>query len=184
MLRRVETTPMNLQKGANVSTGENSAVQDSILSFKNGEEAVKDVSDEKVVEWAMNQSDKTPKQKTEEFKQNVMNKLNFSNSNRSNVEHYLNKLITVMQELNGVRKNNLKPNEADLEKFEAILKQKQMLLNDYVDFIDSNLSVVQDSRTGLLKISIDGELLDVPERKVKLGVETEDGMEPEPQIID
>ena len=117
-----------------------------------------------------------------------MSKLDISQSKKpKKVKYYLNKLVEVAQELNGVQKNNLKPNGTPEQNKEYNLRIQERIaqMRDYANFIGAGLSVVQDSKTGLYKLCIDNKLYDIPERKVEIGTEnTEDGVELVPVIVD
>ena len=108
-----------------------------------------------------------------------------------NTEYYLNKLVPLMQVFNGVKKNNLKPN-GNLEQnntFEARINEMKRLMNDYITYIksytNSNINLSEDSRSGQYKLSINNQLLEVPERNVKIVVNNlEDMPELVPEIVD
>lgn len=109
---------------------------------------------------------------TEMFKEKILSMLDTSKSKRSreNVEYKLNELIKVMQELNGVQKNNLKPNgtKQQNEVYEGRIQERQWLMKEYVADFEGGLSLVQDSKTGLYKLCIGNKQYDIPEREVKI----------------
>ena len=173
------------------STNSNPRLNEPLLQFNDYNKEL-EVSDEKVLAWAENRSAKTPKEATEDFKKNVMKMLKFKDSTMAkNTEYYLNKLVPLMQVLNGVKKNNLKPN-GNLEQnntFEARINEMKRLMNDYITYIksytNSNINLSEDSRSGQYKLSINNQLLEVPERNVKIVVNNlEDMPELVPEIVD
>ena len=124
--------------------------------------------------------------KTEMFIEEIMNKLDSSKSNDETTKYYLGKLINIVQKLNGVQENNLKPQGDSKQNsiYEQRIKELKYLLNDYVNFVGSGLNVMQDAK-GLYKLTINDKSYDVPSRKVELRqVETEDGVELELQFVD
>lgn len=126
---------------------------------------------------------------TENFKNEVMSKLDTSTSKRSvkSIEYYLNKLLSTVQTLNGVQKNKLTPQgtSEQNEIYNKRMKEIQVQMLDYAEFVGSGLSVVQDSKTGLYKLKINNELLYVPDRKVEIvPEETLDRTELLPKIVD
>lgn len=129
------------------------------------------------------------KVKTEMFKDEIMSKLNTSGTKRSKetIKYYLDKLVDVIQTLNGVKVNNLKPqgNAQQNNLYNLRLQELLHSMQDSAEFVGSGLSVIQDPKTGLYKLSIDNKFIDVPERKVDIvKVQTEDGTELLPEIID
>ena len=129
------------------------------------------------------------KWETEMFTNRNLRKLCSSVSDDSckNKEFYLRKLIEVVQILNGIQENNLKPNgNAEQNRFYNIrIKDFVDLLKDYKDFIGSGLRVMQDSKTGLYNFVINDRLYDVPKRKVEIQEEeTLDRIELMPKIVD
>lgn len=127
------------------------------------------------------------KVKTEVFKCEIMSKLDTSKSNSSqkNIRYYLGQLIETAQTLNGAR--NLKPNGSTEQNkmYNLRMEEIKAQMKDYAEFVGSGLSVVQDTKSGLYKLSIDGKLYDIPERKVEItNVDTEDGIELMPEIVD
>lgn len=124
-----------------------------------------------------------------DFKNEVMQKLDTSKSNNppKTIKYYLNKLIENLQILNSVQKNNLKAqgNAKQNNLFNVRIQQTISAMKDYIEFIGSGLSVVEVSKSGLYKLCINNQLLDIPERKVEIMSEkTEDGIELMPQIVD
>lgn len=133
------------------------------------------------------------KLKTEMFIDEIMSKLSIDNSKKnaqSNVNLMLHDLIETAQKLNGVQKNNLKPNGTSKqnEKFDSCVRQLMYLMNSYAESISrqaSSLSIVQDSKTGQYKLCVNNKLYDIPERKVELGIsDTDFGKEFIPKIVD
>ena len=106
------------------------------------------------------------------FKNRILRKLNTgaTEKQRKNNEYYLNKLIEVIQTLNGVQENNLKPqgNAKQNEFYNQRVKEMKLNINDYVEFIGSDLSVIQNSKTGLYNLVINDMLYEVPKRKVEI----------------
>ncbi len=126
---------------------------------------------------------------TEMFKDEIMSMLDTSKSKMTpqNIKFYLGKLLETIQTLNGAKKNNLKPqgNTEQNKLYEVRLQEAVHQMENYAKFVGSGLSVVQDSKAGLYKLSINDKLLDVPERNVKIAtIETEDGQELMPEIVD
>ena len=126
---------------------------------------------------------------TENFKNEVMGKLKHSKARKSvgDVKYYLNKLVDEVQTFNGAKKNKLTPNGTPEQNaiYNRRLEEKANLITDYAKFVGCGLELVQDSKTGLYKIKINKEVLDVPERKVAIvNEDTEDGVELVPQIVD
>ena len=129
------------------------------------------------------------KLETEMFIQKLMRNLDKSKMQKppKTVEYYLRKLIEVAQILNGVQKNNLKPqgNNKQNEKFYTRIKELQNSMIDYAEFIDSGLSIMQDSKTGLYKLTINDKIYEIPKRKVEIQHEDiEGGYELMPTIVD
>ena len=129
------------------------------------------------------------KLETEMFIQKLMRNLDKSKMQKTpkTVEYYLRKLIEVAQTLNGVQKNNLKPqgNSKQNEFYNLRIQEFKENLKDYADFIGSDLGVVQDSKTGLYKISINNRLYNIPERNVEIvQEETLDMIELMPSIVE
>ena len=129
------------------------------------------------------------KWETEMFTNRILRKLCSSVSDDSckNKEFYLRKLIEVVQILNGVQENNLKPNGNSEQNrvYDFRIKDLKNHLNDYVEFVGSGVSVMQDSRTGLYKLTINDKIYDIPKRKVEIQeVNTEDMIELLPDIVD
>ena len=123
------------------------------------------------------------------FVEDIMKKLDTSKSKRTPeaIKYYLEKLINVVQILNGVQENKLEPNGNSEQNriYEARINELKYQLNDYAGFVGSGLNVMQDSRTGLYKLTINDKLYDIPKRKVEiLPEETVDGIELTPQIVD
>ncbi len=88
-------------------------------------------------------------------------------------------MIEVAQQLNGVQKNNLKPNGTPEQnkQYNLTIQERIAQMKSNVEYIGAGLSVVQDSKTGLYKLCIDNKLYDIPERKVEIGKEyVEDGI--------
>ena len=137
-------------------------------------------------------NDKEPSEaelKTRMFVDDIMNKLDTSKSKcpPAEIQELLKDLVKEAQQLNGVQKNNLKPQGTPKQNntYERRLQQKKNLMNQYTEIIGSGLSVVQDSKTGLYKLCIDNKLYDIPERKVELGIsDTDFGDEFVPEIVD
>ncbi len=133
-------------------------------------------------------SDKEPsdaKVKTEMFKEEILSKLNTSQSKKT--KYYLDKLVEAVQELNGVQKNNLKPNgtQEQNKMYNLRIQERIAQMKDFSEMVGCGLSVVQDSKTGLYRLCINNKLFDVPERKVEIvTVETDDGPELLPEITD
>lgn len=126
---------------------------------------------------------------TENLKNEVMSKLDTSKSDLSvkTIEYYLNKLLSTVQTLNGAQKNKLTPQGTPEQNkiYNQRLQEIRCQMLDYAKFVGSGLDVVQDPKTGLYKLSINNELLDVPERKVEIvPEETFDGIELLPKIVD
>lgn len=149
----------------------------TILEFaeRGYDETKDDVSDAKII--------------TENFKNEILSKLDTSKSTKAlnAIKRRLGKLIQIAQELNGVQKNNLKPQGTPAQNNLYYIRlqdlKNNMKLN--AEFIGSGLSVVQDSKTGLYKLCINNQLFDIPERKVEIVNEnTEDGIELVPGIVD
>ena len=135
----------------------------------------KDISDAKIV--------------TENFKDQIMGHLDTSKSTKSidTVKYYLNKLVEIVQILNGIQKNNLKPqgNSEQNRIYNGRIQEMNHLMKDYVEFIGSGLSIVQDSKSGLYKLSVNNKQFDVPERNIEIITEqTIDGTELMPAIVD
>ncbi len=124
---------------------------------------------------------------TENFKNEIMQKLDMSRTNPDMVKYYLNKLIKNAQILNGVRKNNLKPqgNSQQNELYNQRLKEYEIIMCDYAQIIGCGLSIEQDSKSGLYKLNINNKLFEIPSRNVAiLPNHTEDGIEFIPEIVD
>ena len=125
--------------------------------------------------------------KTEVFKFDIMSKLDIPQSKTKYIRYYLNELLDCAQALNGVQKNQLKPNGTPEQnrQYHLTIQEKVAQMNDYAQFVGSGLSIVQDSKTGLYKLCIDNKLYDIPERKVEIvPVDTEEGYLLEPKIVD
>ena len=137
-------------------------------------------------------NDKEPTEaelKTRMFVDDIMNNLDTSKSKcpPAEIQELLKDLVKVAQQLNGVQKNNLKPQGTPKQnnKYESRLRQDKNRMNTYTELIGSGLSVVQDSKTGLYKLCIGNKLYDIPERKVELKtVDTDFGDEFVPEIVD
>ena len=126
---------------------------------------------------------------TEMFTNKIIRKLSSTTteSQRKKNEYYLRKLINNAQILNGVYENNLKPqgNNKQNEKFYTRIKELQNSMIDYAEFIDSGLSIIQDSKTGLYKLTINDKIYEIPKRKVEIQHEDiEGGYELMPTIVD
>lgn len=163
-------TPQKLNSQNNLSN-------EPILKFKeNGNtELQKDISSAKL--------------ETEMFISKIMRRLDTSKMEDSpkNVRYYLGNLVRVAQILNGVQENNLKPNGNSEQNrvYDFRIKDLKNHLNDYVEFVGSGVSVMQDSRTGLYKLTINDKIYDIPKRKVEIQeVNTEDMIELLPDIVD
>ena len=147
-----------------------------MFNYNNSSNAItKEVSDAKIL--------------TENFKNEIFSKLDITKSNKkpTNIKYYLGKLIEAAQTINGVQKNNLRPNgNAEQNKmFDKRIQEKISQMKGFSEYIGSDLNIVQDEKTGLYKLSIDGKLYDIPERKVEIiNVDTEDGIELMPEIVD
>jgi len=127
--------------------------------------------------------------KTIFFKSMIMSKLNISESNlsRKNIEGYLGLLIKVAQKLNGVQKNNVKPNgtQEQNETYRVTISGMVEEMKTHANTIGCGLSIVQDSKTGLYKLCIENKLYDIPERNVELKtIHTDFGDEFVPEIVD
>jgi len=123
--------------------------------------------------------------KTEVFKNEIMSKLSTSQSKKT--KYYLDKLVEAVQELNGVQKNNLKPNgtQEQNKMYNLRIQERVAQMKDFAEMVGCGLNIVQDSKTGLYKLCINNKLFDVPERKVEIvTVETDDGPELLPEITD
>ncbi len=125
--------------------------------------------------------------KTENFKNEVLSKMDLSKvKNPARAKYYLNKLLPEMQTLNGAEKNKLitKVPESQRKDYLERMAERRANMLDWAKF--AGLEVVQDDKTGLYKLKVNGELLDVPERKVALLPEEVEDDEPElrPQIVD
>lgn len=126
---------------------------------------------------------------TENFKNEVMDKLDLSKAKKpvKTVKYYLNKLVEEVQTLNGAQKAKLTPQGTPKQKeiYNQRMQERVSNMADYANFVGSGLELVQDSKTGLYKLKINNEVLDVPERKVAIvNEDTEDGVELVPQIVD
>ncbi len=126
---------------------------------------------------------------TENFKNEVMDKLDLSKAKKpvKTVKYYLNKLVEEVQTLNGAQKAKLTPQGTPKQKeiYNQRMQERVSNMADYANFVGSGLELVQDSKTGLYKLKINKEVLDVPERKVAIvNEDTEDGVELVPQIVD
>lgn len=125
---------------------------------------------------------------TEVFKNEIMSKLDITQSKKpKNVKYYLGKLIDAAQELNGVQKNNLKPNgtQEQNKMYNSRIQERVAQMKGFAQMVGCGLSIVQDSKTGLYKLNINNKLFDIPERKVEIvNVDTEDGVELLPEIVD
>lgn len=126
---------------------------------------------------------------TENFKDEVMDKLDLSKAKKpvKTVKYYLNKLVEEVQTLNGAQKAKLTPQGTPKQKeiYNQRMQERVSNMADYANFVGSGLELVQDSKTGLYKLKINNEVLDVPERKVAIvNEDTEDGVELVPQIVD
>lgn len=153
------------------------APSNTIMQFENYESATSntDVSDKKL--------------ETEMFKEKLLEQIDESRSDKSRdtIKYYLGKIISIIQKLNGVSKNNLKPQGTpeQNEMYNSRIKEQKTLINQYVSFIGAGLSIVQDDNTGLYKINIDNKIFNVPERNVEIRKEyTEDGYELMLEIVD
>ncbi len=127
--------------------------------------------------------------KTRKFINDIMSELDTSNSKQSpkNIKLLLDKLVATAQRLNGVIKMKLQPQGTPKqnENFKNYMQMEPYLMEDYAKSIGCNLSVVQDSKTGLYKLCIDNKLYDIPERKVELGIsDTVNGEYYIPVIVD
>lgn len=126
---------------------------------------------------------------TENFKDEIWSKLDLSKARKSakTSKYYLNKIVEEIQTLNGAQKNKLTPNGTPEQNaiYNRRLEEKANLITNYAKFVGCGLELVQDSKTGLYKIKINKEVLDVPERKVAIvNEDTEGGVELVPQIVD
>lgn len=126
---------------------------------------------------------------TENFKNEVIDKLDLSKAKKpvKTVKYYLNKLVEEVQTLNGAQKAKLTPQGTPKQKeiYNQRMQERVSNMADYANFVGSGLELVQDSKTGLYKLKINNEVLDVPERKVAIvNEDTEDGVELVPQIVD
>lgn len=126
---------------------------------------------------------------TENFKNEVMDKLDLSKAKKpvKTVKYYLNKLVEEVQTLNGAQKAKLTPQGTPKQKeiYNQRMQERVSNMADYANFVGSGLELVQDSKTGLYKLKINNEVLDVPERKVEIKpTNTEDGIELLPEIVD
>ena len=126
---------------------------------------------------------------TENFKNEVMDKLDLSKAKKpvKTVKYYLNKLVEEVQTLNGAQKAKLTPQGTPKQKeiYNQRMQERVSNMADYANFVGSGLELVQDSKTGLYKLKINNEVLDVPERKVEIKpTDTEDGIELLPEIVD
>ena len=116
-----------------------------------------------------------------------MQNLKFKKEKQARVSFYLDQLIKVAQELNGVIKNNFTPNGTTKQNeiYNRRIKEKIGQMRDYTQFIGSGLSLEQDNATKLYKLRIGDKLFNIPERKVLIGTEeTENGIELSPVIVD
>ena len=89
--------------------------------------------------------------------------------------------------MNGAQKAKLTPQGTPKQKeiYNQRMRERVSNMADYANFVGSGLELVQDSKTGLYKLKINNEVLDVPERKVAIvNEDTEDGVELVPQIVD
>lgn len=163
-------------KTTSTTAGQKTTQAEPLLKFNRSPENTDDnVSDAKIV--------------TENFKNEIMGKLDTSKADLSprEIKFYLGELIETVQTLNGVQKNNLKPNGTpeQNDRYGERMQEMKVMMNQYVEFVGSGLNVVQDSKTGLYKLSIGDKLYDIPERKVEITtVETVDGEELTPEIVD
>ena len=189
---RVDEIAASTLTQSNARTVEgNTGLNEPLLQFKVREEE-NEVSDEKVLAWAENQSGKTPKEATEDFKKDVMKMLKIADPDKAaEAKYYLNKLVTAMQELNGANRTKFKLNGnlKQINLLEKRIKEKICLMNDYATFITdssgSNVSISEDTGSGQYKLCINNKLLEVPERNVRIGVEqTWDGPELMIEITD
>lgn len=126
---------------------------------------------------------------TENFKDEIWSKLDLSKAKKpvKTVKYYLNKLVEEVQTLNGAQKAKLTPQGTPKQKeiYNQRMQERVSNMADYANFVGSGLELVQDSKTGLYKLKINNEVLDVPERKVAIvNEDTEDGVELVPQIVD
>ena len=126
---------------------------------------------------------------TENFKNEVIDKLDLSKAKKpvKTVKYYLNKLVEEVQTLNGAQKAKLTPQGTPKQEeiYNQRMQERVSNMADYANFVGSGLELVQDSKTGLYKLKINNEVLDVPERKVAIvNEDTEDGVELVPQIDD
>ena len=106
--------------------------------------------------------------------------------NPARVKYYLDKLLPETQMQNGAEKNKLvtKVPEKQRGLYMQRMEERRHHMLDYASY--AGLEVVQDDKTGLYKLKVNGELFDVPERKVALLPEEVEDDEPElrPQIVD
>lgn len=130
---------------------------------------------------------------TELFKNKIMKKLDTSQSPRSpeEIRGWLNILIKTLQTLNGLQKNNLKPNGTKEQNnlYNTRIQQMKVAMEDQAKFIGSGLGIIQDPETGLYKLCINYSVYRVPVRDVEIvneDVLTESGYETElvPKIVD
>ena len=126
---------------------------------------------------------------TENFKNEIWSKLDLSKAKKpvKTVKYYLNKLVEEVQTLNGAQKAKLTPQGTPKQKeiYNQRMQERVSKMADYANFVGSGLELVQDSKTGLYKLKINNEVLDVPERKVEIKpTNTEDGIELLPEIVD
>ena len=132
----------------------------------------------------------TPAQKTEEFKNDLVQKLmNVSTAPRAkskdSCQMYVNKLIETFQTYTGAIKNGVKCNGTPEQKeiFERRMKSNEKMILDYASFL--GIEAKKDDSTGLYQLKIGNEIIDVPDRKVELKEEaTEDLIELLPKIVD
>ena len=152
-----------LQNGAVQAT----EVRPEVKSGENGKalEDTKNVSDPKIL--------------TENFKEEIMSKLNPSNPTRA--KYYLGKLVGNLQLLNGAQKSKIEPKGTKEQQKVSEQRKNQMeaSVNDFVAFIQkagcSDLSIIKDAETGLYKLKIKDEVIDIPEREVALILEQTEG---------
>lgn len=177
---RVDVVTTGVEQLANVESNTTKSSSFGIFKDNNGNSV-----------WGNhnNDNDSDAKIITENFKNEIMSNLDTSKSNKSpqTIKYYLGKLVEVAQELNGVQKNNLKPNGTPKQNkiYNRRIEEMMVQMKDYAEYVGSGLSVIQDSKTDLYKFRIDNKIFDIPERKVEIvNQKTEEGIELMPEIVD
>ena len=128
--------------------------------------------------------------KTETFIDSIMRKLDTSKSELSlqNIKYNLRLLVENIQILNGIHKNNLKPNgnAKQNEHYYQRIHEMSDEIKNYLEDIGCGLNVVKNSTTGLYKLCINGQYFNIPDRKVEINTFIQPNAEDDliPEIVD